>query len=97
MTGTAGIPWYAENDYRKALSLFEDPENLPKTFREWEEQAEDTEAAYRRRGFRVFRVPLAPAKFAAWCKRGGLRLDKASRRQFGAMGARRMASREEER
>ena len=40
--GTAGIPWYAEKDYPKLLSLFEDGESLPKHFYDWEEQAEES-------------------------------------------------------
>jgi len=94
--GTAGIPWYAEKDYPKLHSLFEDGESLPKDFYDWEEQAEESEQLYVRRGFQVFRVQLEPAKFSAWCKREALRPNAATRKRFAAVKAGEMARAGEE-
>jgi hypothetical protein len=96
MKGISGIPWYTEEDYPKLLSLFEDGKDLPEAFHDWEEQAEGTEQSYRQRGFQVFRVPLEPAKFSAWCKREGLRLNAASRKRFAAVTAGKMARADEQ-
>lgn len=95
MRGTAGIPWYAEEDYPKLLLRFEDAGKLPRTFDDWVAGAEKTEESYRLRGYQVSRVPLEPASFSTWCRRGGLRLNAKARKRFAAVMAGRMAKADE--
>ncbi len=64
---TAGMPWYAREDYEAILAIMEDPHVLAPVYDQWLAAAQNNEREAGRAGVRVMRVRIEPDAFARWC------------------------------
>ncbi len=79
-----GIAWYSRQDYRRALEIMEDADQLPGTFDQWLKRAEATEREIKRAGHVVVRAIIKPEEFAAWCRAKGLNIDTEARTEWAS-------------
>ncbi len=79
-----GIAWYSRQDYRRALEIMEDADQLPRTFDQWLKRAEATERQIKRAGHVVVRAMIKPEEFAAWCRAKGLNTDAKARTEWAS-------------
>ncbi len=79
---TAGMPWYAREDYARILAIMEDPHVLAPAYDQWLAAARNNEREAERAGVRVVRVPIEPHAFAGWCAARGLDPDGRARMRF---------------
>jgi hypothetical protein len=77
-----GIDWCREEDYDAFLTVFEDANDLPRTWQRFAEMAEQAEQFWREQGRVVKRVYINPHTFREWCKVKGCRVDAHARRKF---------------
>ena len=78
------LPWYNRHEYPALLSLFSDPDKMPKTFDAWLEHAEKVEKQLQAAGFAVARMPCTQAQDAIhW---GDGRPARSSNRAGGTEG-----------
>jgi hypothetical protein len=83
-TDGVGILWFKREDYGRYLAIVADPDNVPASFREWQERANEAIAFVEAEGGRPIRVEVTPEKLAAWCALRGLRVDSNGRNAFAA-------------
>lgn len=81
-TRTAGMPWYAREDYAAILALMEDPHVLAPVYDQWLAAALNNEREAERAGVRVVRVRIEPDAFARWCAGQGLAPDSRARMRY---------------
>ena len=79
---SAGMPWYAREDYAAILALMEDPHVLAPAYDQWLAAAQNNEREAERAGVRVVRVRIEPEPFARWCADQGLALNGRSRMRY---------------
>jgi hypothetical protein len=82
-----GIPICREHDYDAFRAIFEDAHNLPGTWQEFMEIAQEHEEFYKEQGNRVVRVYIDPHTFPDWCAQRGRRVDARARHAFAAQAA----------
>jgi len=74
--------WYKEEDYEKLLGIFDDAEQLPRTFTDWQKRAEEKKSEVEAAGDQVIKVYIDPETFPEWCKSKNLPMDANSRSQL---------------
>jgi hypothetical protein len=79
-----GMPWCRQTDYAAFVSIFEDADELPKSWRDYIKPLEDTEREYSDACQFVIRVHIRPETFPAWCAAKGHRVDAKARELFVA-------------
>ena len=79
---TAGMPWYAREDYEAILAIMEDPHVLAPVYDQWLAAAQNNEREAQRAGVTVLRVPIEPQAFARYCADQGLAPDSKARMRF---------------
>jgi hypothetical protein len=79
-----GMAWYEREDYEKLKKLFTDGGNLPATYDQWFQKAEDGLAKLRRDGYIVVKAYINPQTFAEWCRIRGLNVNADGRIRFAA-------------
>lgn len=77
-----GIPWYRKEDYVRLKNLFIDGHDLPLTFDEWQQQAQDLFDGLKSKGHIVEKVYIEPDPFTDWCLRRGLDINANARVNF---------------
>jgi hypothetical protein len=83
MSYVVGIAWFEdEATYRKALSVFTDPENMPAAFEDWKGLVERQLELIRGGGNLALRADIDPEAFVAWCASRGLTRDAKGRTAF---------------
>jgi hypothetical protein len=87
-----GISWYRKEDYPRLLSIFEDSDNLPRTFEKWFLQATAFENGVIKSGKRVFRIIIDPNSFPGWCAANKLKVNTHARQLFVARQTKEMAT-----
>ena len=78
----AGILWYRPENYQICRKLFVDGNVLQETYKDWLAAAEKMEKYLRKNGVTVYRIPLDPNTFPAWCLAKGMKLDAQARASF---------------
>lgn len=76
------IPAFRKEDYATALAIFEDRNQMPGTWEQWEEVVKDTEKAAKASGLIAQRVYIDPHSFVAWCRQNGLGVNTEAREKF---------------
>jgi hypothetical protein len=79
-----GAYWIKEEDYPALLEIFDDGDNLPRSWEEWRKMAEEMERGLKAYGHVVLRVYIDPNTFADWCAVHGTRPGAAGRKKFVA-------------
>lgn len=79
-----GVYWIDEDDYASILTIFEDGNTLPRTWREWLTMAEEMERGLKAYGHPVMRVKIDPRLFTIWCAAHGTSTGREGRRRFVA-------------
>ncbi len=79
-----GIAWIRKEDYLAALAVFEDGNNLPRTWERWEQSAKGMEAKFKADGYIVERVYIDPETFPDWCRNNGVGVNSKGRIKFAA-------------
>jgi hypothetical protein len=83
MSYVVGIAWFEdEATYRKALSVFTDPEDMPATFEDWKAVVERQRELIRGAGNTAIRADIDPDAFVAWCASRGFTRDAKGRTAF---------------
>ena len=77
-----GAYWIREQDYPALLKIFDDGDNLPRSFKEWLKMAEEMEQGLKAYGHPVLRVHIDPTTFPDWCAAHGTRPGAAGRKKF---------------
>jgi hypothetical protein len=68
MSYVVGIAWFKDEiTYRRALTVFKDPQDMPTRFEEWKAIVEKQCELVKAGGNIVLRVDVDPDKFVAWC------------------------------
>ena len=83
MNDVIGIAWFKDElTYRKALTIFTDPENMPATYEDWKalvgRQCEEIKGA----GNIAIRADIDPDTFIDWCNRSGVQANSQGRIAF---------------
>jgi hypothetical protein len=79
-----GVYWIKEEDYPRLLTLFEDGNKMPPTWREWLKMAEEMERGLKAYGHPVMRVTIDPNTFPDWCAAHGTTPGREGRKRFVA-------------
>lgn len=79
-----GAYWIKEEDYPALLEIFDDRDNLPRSWSEWLKMAEEMEQGLKAYGHPVLRVHIDPRTFPDWCAAQGTRPGPAGRKKFVA-------------
>jgi len=79
-----GAYWIDEADYPAMLKLFDDGNNLPRSWAEWRKIAEETEKGLKAYGHVVERVRIDPATFPEWCAAHDMTPGRQARKLFVA-------------
>ncbi len=79
-----GLPWCREEDYDAFVAIFEDANNLPKTWKEFVKRYERAEKEFQIAGQSVKRIYINPRTFPDWCARKGYRINAKARERFAA-------------
>jgi len=90
-----GMAWYREADYDKLRTLFVDGDRLPRTFLQWQDQAEQGRKRYVRQGTVVVKAYIDPDTFPAWCAANGCSGDAGGRMKFASAEAYRVLMEEQ--
>lgn len=79
-----GIGWYKPETYAQCLAIFDDRDDLPDSFAEWKQLAENTEQQLAAQGIKTVRAEIDPRTFPTWCSENGFeKIDKHSRMAYG--------------
>ncbi|SDH41433.1 MULTISPECIES: hypothetical protein [unclassified Duganella] len=76
------LVWYHEKNYDQLKAMFEDGDNLPRTFLQWQDKAEQGRKKFSREGKKVIKAYIDPETFPKWCAANGHRIDAAGRTAF---------------
>lgn len=79
-----GIVWFRQEDYPALLAIFKDSEKMPRTWKEWLENAERMEKRAQADGHLTERVYIDPHTFPDWCARNDTSVDRDGRNKFVA-------------
>ena len=79
-----GVYWIDEEDYTSLLTIFEDGNTLPHTWREWLKMAEEMERGLKAYGHPVMRVRIDRSIFPIWCAAHGASTGREGRKRFVA-------------
>ena len=79
-----GVYWIDEEDYVSLLTIFEDGNTLPHTWREWVKMAEEMERGLKAYGHPVMRVRIDPSIFPIWCAAHDTSTGREGRKRFVA-------------
>ncbi len=83
MQDVIGIAWFKdEAAYRKALSIFTDPENMPASFNDWKALVERECELIKGGGNIAIRADIDPETFIAWCASHGFAANSRGRIAF---------------
>ena len=74
--------WYKEEHWETLKTLFADADQLPKTYSDWLQRAEEMKAQVQAAGDVVIKVYIDPETFPAWCRHKGLAMDAEARSQL---------------
>jgi hypothetical protein len=83
-TGVIGVTWFRREDYPTLLGIFEDAQELPTAWEEWETEAKKVEERLKIEGFRVERAYLDADAFSEWCRNEGVSMNGKARSRFTA-------------
>lgn len=79
-----GIGWYKAETYSQCLKIFDDRDDLPDSFEDWQQFAVRTEQQLAAQGMKTVRVEIDPTTFSAWCRENGFaRVNKDARMAYG--------------
>jgi hypothetical protein len=79
-----GLPWCREEDYSAFIGIFEDADDLPKTWKDFIKPYERAEKGFKEKGQLVVRVYINPRTFPEWCANKGYRINAKARERFAA-------------
>ena len=79
-----GLYWIDEGDYASLLTIFDDGNTLPHTWREWLKMAEEMERGLKAYGHPVMRVRIDPRIFPIWCTAHDASTGREGRKRFVA-------------
>ena len=83
MNDVIGIAWFKdEATYRKALSIFTDPENMPASFEDWKAIVGRESQLIKGSGNIAIRADIDPETFTAWCGSHGFAANSWGRIAF---------------
>lgn len=77
-----GIPWDKEEDYEHLKTIFDDHQNLPSTFQDWLNKAQNLADRIKSQGCIVEKVYIDPNTFPQWCRGRGLDINGQARIEF---------------
>jgi hypothetical protein len=77
-----GICWYEEADYERLKAIFVDGAQLPRTFQEWQQKAEQLRQSRIAQGEVVVKAYIDPDSFPSWCAARGLDVNASSRMHY---------------
>lgn len=83
-----GLAWYAREDWAALKALFTDAHKLHANYDDWLKAAELGFKTMTDNGNLVFKVPIVPSVFAAWCQEEGIPPDSYARNKYGALKVR---------
>lgn len=75
-----GASWIQPGDYAELLAMM--PADMPPSYEAWLAGATGRIESAKADGYIVYRAPLRPAPFKAWCEANGHALDRHSRQAF---------------
>lgn len=62
-----GIPWFSPENYARIREIVIDHEDLPLSFDDWRERAENQKSYWNRRNDLAVPVDIDPDQYVAWC------------------------------
>jgi len=78
-----GIAWFRDSEsYQKALSIFNDADNLPSSYGEWLLKTKQLYKVVKRSGKIPVKAEIDPDTFPEWCRDRGLNIDADARMEF---------------
>src|SRR5277367_308682 len=77
-----GAYWTKEEDYPALLSIFDDGNKMPRTWKEWLKIAEEMERGLISYGHVVLRVRIDPDTFSDWCASQGVKSSSEGRKKL---------------
>lgn len=85
--GVIGMSWYKEHDYIRLRKIFDDGDNLPLTYAEWLQKAQNGFDMFTAQGHIVIKAYIDPESFPKWCLERGYGIDAKSRIEFANLKA----------
>ena len=83
-----GFFWYRDAEqYAQYLEIFEDVDELHRTFPQWHKNALKLLEKVERQGFATTKIYSTPQEFKAWCMANGAALNGRSRSEFARIKA----------
>ena len=83
MSYVVGVAWFKDAaTYRRALSIFGDPENMPANFEEWKALVEKQCQLIKDSGNIAIRADIDPETFSTWCASRGFPTNSDGRTAF---------------
>jgi hypothetical protein len=79
-----GLSWCWEEDYDAFVAIFEDSNDLPRTWKEFIRPYEQAEKEFQASGKIVKRIYINPRTFPSWCASKGYRVNAKARERFAA-------------
>ncbi len=74
--------WYRKEHWETLKKLFADGEQLPPSYADWLQRAEEMAAEAQRQGDVVLKVYIEPEPFAEWCRNKGCVMNSEARSQL---------------
>ncbi len=83
MNVIVGIAWYKdEATYRRARTVFADPQNMPATYEDWKALVKRELELIKESGNIAIRADVDPEALPAWCASRGHKADAQGRTAF---------------
>ncbi len=74
--------WYKEEHWDELLNIFDDTDQLPRSFADWSVRAEEKKDEVEAMGDQVIKVFIDPETFPAWCEKKELPMNSEARAQL---------------
>jgi hypothetical protein len=75
-------PWLNASDYNSIKRLSPDDPELPPTYKEWLEHAEEQASVFKKSGIPLIKVEISSAELKAYCENCGIAPDATGRAAF---------------
>lgn len=82
-----GIAWYLEADYDEIRRICTDGDQLPRSFLQWQDKAEQVRKREIREGKIVVKAHIDPKTFPGWCNANGCNVDADGRMKLASAEA----------
>lgn len=88
-TTVVGLAWFDRRQWKRLIEVVEDPDELDRTYEQWQQSAQDAVRRIESEGQRVELVHIEVQSLVSWCKEKGLPVNGTARAEYVAQIVRR--------